>query len=247
MTPELSILMVTWNRLFYTGEAVRYLLEYTESDYELVIVDNGSSDQTKPYLKTLETTEASVKVLYNQENIGLAPALNMALENSSGQFVCFTANDLVVPEGWDTTLIDAYGKAESMKVGWVNPIVRGEVPWKLPKFEIEGYRYMRGPPVAGACGITERRILDQIGGFQSSGYLYGGVDGLTLTAIRREGYLTCWLENVEVVHLESGDRERYKPYYHWKLKVQANISKHSTEAIDPFEWQVDIEGEKEAP
>ena len=237
MTPDISTLMVTWNRLHYTRTAVRSLLDNTRSDYELIIVDNGSRDGTRDFLKDLETEALPVKVLYNQENVGLAPALNVALHNSSGEFVCFTANDLVVPEGWDRTLIDAYRKSESMNVGWVNPIVRGEVPWKLPRFEIDEYRFMKGPPIAGACGITERQILDDIGGFQSSRYLYGGVDGLTLSAIRKKGYLTCWLENVVVVHLESGDRDRYKSYYHWKLKVQSHISKHSTEAIAPFEWE----------
>lgn len=238
MRPQLSILMATWNRLPYTVQAVQALLDNTESESELVIVDNGSADGTRDFLSRLADPPC-VTILYNQENIGLAPALNMALQNSSGEFVCFTANDLVVPEKWDTTLIDAYQKAESMKLGWINPIVRGEVPWKLPKFEIEDYSYLKGPPVAGASGITERRILEEIGGFQSSRYLYGGVDGLTLGAIRRRGYLTCWLENVVVVHLESGDRQRYKEYYHWKLKVQQHISRHSTEGIDPFEWKME--------
>ena len=237
----LSVLMVTWNRLYYTLRAVESIFENTTSAYELVIVDNGSTDGTKTFLEYLAEKETNIvdsglRVLYNEENIGLAPALNRALNNSCGEFVAFAGNDLVVPWGWSATLIEAYVKAESAKIGWLNPIVEGEVPWKLPNFKIEGYSYLKGPPVAGACGITRRTILEEIGGFQSSRYLYGGVDGLTLGAIRKTGRLTCWLENVTVVHLESGDRDRYPEYHQWKVNVQAHISKHSTEDIPGFEW-----------
>ena len=81
---KLSIITLTYNNLSYTKKFIESLYKYTQ-DFELIIVDNGSTDGTVEYLKTLN----SVKLILNKENLGFSKGNNQGIGIAEGEYIGF--------------------------------------------------------------------------------------------------------------------------------------------------------------
>ncbi len=112
----LSIVVLSWNRLELTRRCVESLRATTDVSYELIIVDNGSTDGSAEY-----AAEAADHVVVNQENLGFAPGMNCGLAVASGEFIAFVNNDTEFPPGWAATLLSNFDT--NPKVGIVAPAV----------------------------------------------------------------------------------------------------------------------------
>lgn len=87
--PETSVIIPTFNRLKMLKRACKSVLDQSYTDYELIVVDDGSIDGTKEYLKSLKG-----KILYiYQENSGVSSARNNGIKNSRGNFIAFLDSD----------------------------------------------------------------------------------------------------------------------------------------------------------
>ena len=105
----ISIVVVTHNNSHLTRLCVDSLLaNTTHPSYEIIIVDNSSSDDTSEYLRQLEARRANVKVILNAENRGFAAANNQALAVARGEILILLNNDVVVPRGWLRGLNDVW-------------------------------------------------------------------------------------------------------------------------------------------
>jgi GT2 family glycosyltransferase len=99
--PRASIVIVTLDNLVCTKLCCESLLANTEiGSYELIVVDNGSSSETRAYLARLESRDSQVRVFLNDENRGFAPAVNQGLSEATGEILVLLNNDTVVPPGW---------------------------------------------------------------------------------------------------------------------------------------------------
>ncbi len=118
--PEASIVIVSYNNLHYNKLCLASVLRNTiYPDYEVIVVDNASTDGTAEYLSDLEREHEQVRVILNQENRGFAKANNQGLEIASGQRLVLLNNDTVVPHGWLTRLLRQLEKKE---IGLVNSV-----------------------------------------------------------------------------------------------------------------------------
>ncbi|HEV3259212.1 MAG TPA: methyltransferase domain-containing protein [Gemmataceae bacterium] len=98
-----SIVIVTHNELDYTRQCTESIRQYTDEPYELVFVDNSSTDGTQDYLRSLP----GVKVLVNQENRGFPAAVNQGIEAAAGKQILLLNNDTLVTTGWLRYLLQA--------------------------------------------------------------------------------------------------------------------------------------------
>lgn len=92
---KLSVIIVNFNTFPFTYECLRSLLasNISEMNYEIIIVDNASRDNS---ISRLKRYFPSVKYLVNKENIGFARANNLALKRAEGEYVLFLNPDTVV-------------------------------------------------------------------------------------------------------------------------------------------------------
>jgi glycosyltransferase involved in cell wall biosynthesis len=94
---DIRVLFTTYNRLEFTKKSLNSLIG--SNCGEILIFDNGSTDGTQEWLKTLESKK--VMVVQNTENIGVAGAMNYFFENTSNEiYVAKIDNDTVVPVDW---------------------------------------------------------------------------------------------------------------------------------------------------
>jgi len=95
---KVSIIIPTYNTAQYVTQAVESVLQSSYTDYEILIVDDESTDDTRDVLKPYLEKYNFIKYIF-QKNKGLAGARNTGIENSSGEYLVFLdSDDLILPE-----------------------------------------------------------------------------------------------------------------------------------------------------
>ena len=103
--PRASVVVLTHDNLAFSRMCLASLLENTDyPNYELIVVDNASTDGTVEELQRLAGSIPSVKVILNDHNAGFGPGNNQGLAAATGEILVLLNNDTVVPRGWLTRL-----------------------------------------------------------------------------------------------------------------------------------------------
>jgi glycosyltransferase involved in cell wall biosynthesis/Flp pilus assembly protein TadD len=120
-----SIIILCCNQLDYTRQCLESVLAHTRAPYELILVDNGSSDGTGEYLHQLAVSDqrsaVRIVVIGNETNRGFAVGCNQGLAAARGQYLILLNNDTIVTPGWLEGLI-ALSLADWPKMGMVGPV-----------------------------------------------------------------------------------------------------------------------------
>lgn len=94
---ELSIIMPLYNTDQYVGEAVESLLSQSYGDFELIIVDDCSTDGSMDVLK--QFNDSRISILHNETNQGIVFSRNKGLEAATGAFIApFDSDDVAMPD-----------------------------------------------------------------------------------------------------------------------------------------------------
>lgn len=96
--PKVTVLMSTFNRADYLPGAIESILNQTLKDFEFIIVNDGSTDNTDAVLKTYARQDSRIKILKNQTNQGLINSLNRGLDLARGTYIArMDDDDLSLP------------------------------------------------------------------------------------------------------------------------------------------------------
>jgi glycosyltransferase involved in cell wall biosynthesis len=130
---RVSVVIPTFNRENYIGRAIESVLNQTYSDYEIIVIDDGSTDQTKQ--KVLEYGD-SIHYIY-QENQGPSAARNKGIQLAQGEYIAFLdSDDCFLPQKLERQLafIDKHPDCK-FQYSWYNHIKVGKkiekvrTPW----------------------------------------------------------------------------------------------------------------------
>jgi GT2 family glycosyltransferase len=118
-----SIIIPCWNQLEFTRQCIGALRKHTRRPWELVVVDNGSTDGTADYLAGVsDIASVPVTVITNASNRGFPAAINQGLKAARGEYLVLLNNDVVVTDGWLGQLIALLNASRSS-------VARG--PWSV--------------------------------------------------------------------------------------------------------------------
>lgn len=100
-TPILSIIMPCYNQAQYIDEAIQSVVRQTYKDWELIIVDDGSTDDSFSIAKRYAQSDSRIKA-FSQENGGPSKARNNGVKRSSGKYIMFfDSDDRLAPQYLD--------------------------------------------------------------------------------------------------------------------------------------------------
>lgn len=101
MGPSLvSVLMTCYNRQAFITEAIESVLNSTYQNFELIIVDDASTDQTVSIAKEFALRDQRIKVYVNDQNLGDYPNRNKAASYAKGKYIKYVdSDDRINPEG----------------------------------------------------------------------------------------------------------------------------------------------------
>ena len=101
-TGLVSVLMTSYNRENYIAEAIESVLGSSYSNFELIIVDDGSKDRTVSIAESYRSKDKRVRVVINEKNLGDYPNRNNASTYASGEFILYVdSDDSIYPDSID--------------------------------------------------------------------------------------------------------------------------------------------------
>lgn len=126
--PLISIITPTYNHAKYIGECIESVKAQTYSNWEMIIIDDGSNDNTLEIAKSFSESDSRINVIH-QKNIGvfrLVETYNKALDYSKGKFIAILEGD----DYWEPKKlewqVDAMEKDKSIVMGWGKAVSRVE-------------------------------------------------------------------------------------------------------------------------
>ena len=91
--PLISVIMPSYNHERYISEAIESVLNQTFTDFEFIIIDDASKDKSKEIIKDFEIKDSRIRVIFHDENQGIAKTMNECLKEANGKFTAFFSSD----------------------------------------------------------------------------------------------------------------------------------------------------------
>jgi GT2 family glycosyltransferase len=217
-----SIVIPVFNELPYTLDCLRAVMEFTPAIYEVVVVNNGSTDSTGDVLSGIP----GLRVVSNPSNRGFAVACNQGAQAARGQWIVFLNNDTIPQPGWLTAMIACVQGSD--RVGAVGCKLvfpqTGEVQCAGTSFgdyllPVEEFRYSspddpavrvtrQVEAVSGACILTPLALFLDLGGFDEQ-FVNGFEDSDYCLRLRQKEYKVLYCASSTVLHYQSATAGRY--------------------------------------
>lgn len=91
LKPLVSVILPTYNRSEYLGRAIEGVLSQSYNNFELIIIDDGSTDRTSEIISKYQ--DSRIKIIKNEENIGFVKSLNKAINYAQGEYIARIDDD----------------------------------------------------------------------------------------------------------------------------------------------------------
>lgn len=141
----ISIIVPVYNAERYLSGCVNSLLKQTYKNFEVILVDDGSTDQSPEICDLIASKDSRIRVIH-QNNSGVSSARNKGIELSSGEWVGFIdADDLVTSKYLESFCPDKFVSADYIRQGYLS-LLNGKITAKLShiSWERRSYKYMEG-------------------------------------------------------------------------------------------------------
>ncbi|PSN20738.1 glycosyl transferase family A [filamentous cyanobacterium CCP5] len=170
--PKVSVLVPAYNAMEYLPETISSILNQTYQDFEIIIVDDGSSDNIKDWAKQLSDSRIR---LISQSNQGLANARNTGLANAKGTYIAFIdADDIWRPRKLEKQvgILDEYPEV-GLVYTWVALIdENGVFQGKFRKNHVHGDVWIKltthNVVECGSVALVRRECFDKVGMFDEA-------------------------------------------------------------------------------
>ncbi len=248
-----SIIIVTYNVAGFIAFCIDSILRQEGAgQLELIIVDNASSDNSVTLIKN---KYPNIHVIENDENLGFSKACNQGAQLAKGETLVFLNPDCILEEHAVSRLVK---KAKDPSVGIVGPLLidgggcvlpesARELPTTmnglnkilgLPFHESYPYykqiakkKEIEAPVLCGACMVVEKRVFEELDGFDERFFMYGEDVDLSVSSIDN-GYKNICLSDVNVLHFkgESTDKTQLQNNYNFYNAINLYVQKHNVDA-----------------
>jgi len=180
LSPMVTVITAVFNREKFIGQAIESVQAQTFSDWEYVIVDNGSSDRTREIVRRYAGKDARIRLIENDRNV-IALSLNLAVKAAHGKYVAqLDSDDEYLPHTLDkmTAALEA-NPAWGLAIGYYE--LMDETGNPLPEFGIiKHLEYNRNNILrvdgAGAPRVWHRSVMLQFGLFDEKELGHYGED-----------------------------------------------------------------------
>jgi GT2 family glycosyltransferase len=219
--PAVSVVVVNWNRCNLLRACLRSLTRQRSVQFEVIVVDNGSTDGSSDMVKAeFLHGNLPVTLIQNDRNLGYCAANNQGIVQARGQFIALLNNDAEADPGWLAALLAAFqgrddvGMAASKILSWENPRVidkaghliyldgqnRGRGHGQLDCGQFDKLEEVLWPD--GCAAMYRRSMLEEIGAFDEDFFAYADDAELGLRA-RIAGWNCVYVPDAIVYHHHS--------------------------------------------
>jgi len=224
-TPEISVVICTHNRDYFLGEALDSALNQDFENYDLVVVDNASTDRTREVVESRKPAYPRLRYVYEPE-LGLNVARNRGQKETTAPLIVYFDDDAIAPSGWLSALYQAFQNSEKLgaaggKVELRWPRGHQRPPWlsanlavNLGEYDLGDRAQLIHDPGLTPRGLNyaiRRQTLEAIGGFSKNldrvgNNLLSNGDLYMTELVLNHGYEVLYLPEAVVEHQVLPDR-----------------------------------------
>ncbi|MFT4036882.1 MAG: glycosyltransferase family 2 protein [Thermomicrobiales bacterium] len=234
--PKASVVVLTHDNLAFSRMCVASILENTDyPNYELIVVDNGSTDGTAQEMERVAGLVRPMQVIRNEHNAGFGPGNNQALRAVTGDLLFLLNNDTMTPKGWLTRLAR---HLNDPKIGLIGPGSNrtcNEAQIDLPyqtwaQFqqaardlgrEFAGARYSIRMPMMFCTGFR-RDVYEQVGPLDERYEVGMFEDEDYALRVKAAGYAVAWTPEVYIHHAYHASIGKLLPTGDYMRLVELN-------------------------
>ena len=228
--PTVSVLIVNFNSGQFVRRAVEMLARQTFRDFEVIVIDNGSTDDSA---NGLERKAPPVFVIRSSRNLGFAAGNNRAAQQARGRWLALLNPDAFPEPGWLAALVGASEKHPAFAMFGSKLVLdgdRGRLDGVGDVYHVSGmyWREGQGQPLSSfidepreifapcaAAALYRRDAFRAAGGFDEDFFCYGEDIDLGFR-LRLAGHRALYVPDAVVHHVHSGTTGRYSDFsvYH---------------------------------
>ena len=244
--PFVSIIVPVFNEGKIIKQSILSLLNLDYENYEIIIVNDGSSDNTKDIAESLVGYQQGkydkIKIsLINQPNLGKARALNAGIYYSKSEFVlCMDGDSQLAPESLKAAVRHFKDPKIGAVAGNVKVLNRGRFFTDLQALEyIEGLNMARSAQsyvrlvniIPGPIGLFRRKAIEQAGYYSSDTYAEDA--DLTLKLLAKDWKIYYEPKAVSYTEAPVTLQQLLKQRYRWTRGILQSIRKHKKLLFNP--------------
>lgn len=242
--PVISIVILNWNRDYLLRTTVHSALSTTKVNYELIIVDNNSSDSSRQWLKRFSETHPRANLILMNENKG-GESINEGIRKAQGKYIFVCENDLEFLPQWDLRMLACF--SQNPNLGQLSPFSPfpeenfGEI-WSLKSFKSgssDSDFYITEENLGTSCMLPREIALTlNWGSLKSEDQkILLPADGPISQQIRGKSLLTAWSKNYLLINWGHNKfTKRIDPEYtqrNTQIKIENNIDGlKATDSVD---------------
>ena len=214
--PSISIVIVNFNGKTLLKQCLSTLLETEYPDYEIVVVDNASTDKSLADVKATFGSNPRIKFVENRENVGHAEGCNIGAKMTTGKYVVFLDSDIEFnSKNWLSELVNVMENDETVGVAQAKIVLADDKncldyvcltvdalgTWAATYGSNEQALKQNFEILAASsgCCIIRRDVFEQVGGFDGDYFIYDDDTDLSLRA-RLLGYRVLFVPSAVVIH-----------------------------------------------
>lgn len=256
---KVYIIILNWNGLKDTLECLESVYNLDYQHFEVVVVDNGSSDNSA---EIISKKHPNVVLLQNHENLGYATGNNIAMKYAmehGADYLWLLNNDTVVEK---FTLSNLLENAEQSKdIGMVSPVIHYYYEPKLVQFcgsyvdtkkleiiypdEINTFvqeKFVKGNNIClwGTALLVKRKVIEKIGYFNDDFFAYWEDTDFSLRSIEN-GFRNEIIKTAKIFHKtlppKPGIKRRGNHFYYYMARNKYFWGKHHSSGMNRFSFQ----------
>ncbi|MUT65865.1 glycosyltransferase family 2 protein [Paenibacillus sp. NEAU-GSW1] len=240
-----SIIIPSYNQVGYLKSCIDSISENTELPYEIIVVDNASTDGTGAYLRGLG---GQVRFRVLQENYGFAGAVNMGMMMAKGTTMLILNNDTLVTDNWLENLMTCLQSSED--IGMVGPVtnyISGDqqisVPYQdvadMPEFArlnniSDPKKWHPTDRLPGFCLLFRRELWEKVG-YLDEGFEIGNFEDDDFNVrVRLQGYSLVIARDSFIHHFGSVSMKALGDQF--EEVNNRNMVYYMNKWGNPYEW-----------
>jgi len=183
IVPSVSVIVLTYNRKSYVLECLKSILSISYPNFDVVVVDNGSTDRT---YEAIKRRFPNVRLVRNDRNLGGAEGRNLGIKNAKGEYLLFVDDDVVIDKNLlnefayfiqkhpkcilSPKILDYTDRSRFLGISHNINLLTGKArgigygEWDRGQFDMN----MEVPMVGATCLFVNRKILERVGLFDET-------------------------------------------------------------------------------
>lgn len=251
---DLSIIIVTWNTAQITLRCIQTIHKYLKDKikYEIIIVDNNSSDNTqliiKNYKNLLKIKNFKLKIISNSDNFGFSKANNIGVKQAVGDYFLFLNSDMELIDDSLIKMLDFFKKDETIGIigpQFLNIDKTPQASVFPPQTILNAFKefwlgqknaYSKyNPPkekisqvfaISGGALLIRKNLFKKIGGWNEKYHFY--FEDLDMSrAINKLGHKVIFYPFCKVIHRHGASGKTLAdPQNQWRRLINGSIKYH---------------------